>query len=146
MTAASVVQDAQTATVTLLDGSKLQANVVGFSEAGIDLAVLQISDRQDFPVIPIARSREILVGQRVFAIGNPFGQFEGTFTSGVISQIDTEQGLIQTDAAINSENSGEPFLNRQGELIGVIADPFHLGQPVSTNRMSFASSPQQIET
>lgn len=146
LTAASVVQNAQNATVTLLDGSKLQANVVGFAEAGIDLAVLQISDQQDLPVMPIARSREILVGQRVFAIGNPFGQFEGTFTSGVISQIDAEQGLIQTDAAINAGNGGGPLLNLQGELIGVIANPSHLGQPVGANRISFASTTQQIET
>jgi serine protease Do len=59
------------------------------------------------------------VGQRAFAIGNPFGRFQGTFTTGIVSRIDKERGLIQTDAAINPGNSGGPLLNSQGELIGV---------------------------
>lgn len=145
LTASHVVKNFQTVTVLLANGSKLQADVVGFAEAGTDLAALQIRGQQTLPAISIARPESVLVGQRVFAIGNPFGQFEGTFTSGVISRINMDQGLIQTDTVISPGDSGGPLLNRNGELIGVIVAPFNLGQAISNNGIGFAISVEQVE-
>ena len=118
LTNAHVVQGSQTVEVVLADGRKFQADVVGFGENGLDLAVVKIQGQTNLPAISFAQS-PVQVGQRAFAIGNPFGQFQGTFTTGIVSRIDNERGLIQTDAAINPGNSGGPLLNRQGELIGV---------------------------
>lgn len=120
LTNAHVVQNAsRTLTVTLADGRRLPADVVAFGESGLDLAVLRIRGQNNLPTVPLARSGAVQVGQRAFAIGDPFGRFQGTFTVGIVSRIDRERGLIQTDAAINPGNSGGPLLNSQGELIGV---------------------------
>lgn len=118
LTNAHVVDNARTVEVTLTDGRKFLADVIGFGANGLDLAVVKIRGANNLPTITLARSA-VQVGQRAFAIGNPFGQFQGTFTTGIVSRIDQERGLIQTDAAINPGNSGGPLLNSQGELIGV---------------------------
>jgi serine protease Do len=120
LTNAHVVQNApRTLTVILADGRRLPADVIAFGERGLDLAVLKIRGQNNLPTVPLARSGGVQVGQRAFAIGDPFGRFQGTFTVGIVSRIDQERGLIQTDAAINPGNSGGPLLNSQGELIGV---------------------------
>lgn len=119
LTNAHVVSEGGTVTVTLADGREVDAEVIGFGEEGLDLAALQIRGERNLPTIRIAPPRSIQVGQRAFAIGNPFGQFQGTFTVGIVSRIDEDRGLIQTDAAINPGNSGGPLLNSNGELIGV---------------------------
>ncbi|MFB2875972.1 S1C family serine protease [Floridanema aerugineum] len=120
LTNAHVIQNApRTLTVTLADGRRLPADVVAFGDRGLDLAVLKIRGQNNLPTVPLAGSGAVQVGQRAFAIGNPFGRFQGTFTVGIVSRIDRERGLIQTDAAINPGNSGGPLLNSQGELIGV---------------------------
>lgn len=120
LTNAHVIQNApRTLTVTLADGRRLPADVIAFGDRGLDLAVLKIRGQNNLPTVPLARSGAVQVGQRAFAIGNPFGRFAGTFTVGIVSRIDRERGLIQTDAAINPGNSGGPLLNSQGQLIGV---------------------------
>lgn len=106
-------------TVTLSDGRRLPAEVLAFADRGLDLAVVKIQGQNNLPTIPLAPAGSVKVGQRAYAIGNPFGRFQGTFTVGIVSRIDTSRGLIQTDAAINPGNSGGPLLNSQGELIGV---------------------------
>lgn len=118
LTNAHVVAGSSTVTVTLADRSRLVADVIAFGDNGLDLAVLKIRGGNNLPTISVT-STPVQVGQRAFAIGNPFGQFQGTFTVGIVSRIDRERGLIQTDAAINPGNSGGPLLNGQGELIGV---------------------------
>ena len=118
LTNAHVVDNARTVEVTLTDGRKFLADVVGFGANGLDLAIVKIRGANNLPTITLARS-PVQVGQRAFAIGNPFGRFQGTFTTGIVSRIDRERGLIQTDAAINPGNSGGPLLNSQGELMGV---------------------------
>jgi protease Do-like 1, chloroplastic len=120
--------------VTLADRSSWNARVVGLAPDN-DLAVLQIDAPKDhLKEIPVSTSANLLVGQTVFAIGNPFGQ-SLTMTSGIVSALDREiqsvtdqpiTGVIQTDAALNPGNSGGPLLNRAGQLIGVntaIASP-----------------------
>lgn len=122
-----VIQNAQVARVTLSDQSSHQASLVGI-EPDKDIAVLKIDAAADkLSPIPIGSSRDLRVGQRVFAIGNPFG-FDHTLTTGVISGLGREiksvtdrpiYGVIQTDAAINPGNSGGPLLDSGGRLIGM---------------------------
>ena len=122
-----VIQGAHAAEVTLADGSAWDASLVGF-EADKDLAVLRISAPADkLHPIAVGRSHDLRVGQKVFAIGNPFG-LDHTLTTGIISALGREirsvtnrpiRDVIQTDAAINPGNSGGPLLDSAGRLIGV---------------------------
>ncbi len=84
-----------------------------------DLALVRIVNSSDrFPTIPLAGSDGVRIGQRVYAIGSPFG-LSGTLTTGILSRIDNRSGDLQTDASLNPGNSGGPLLNSRGELIGV---------------------------
>jgi S1-C subfamily serine protease len=122
-----VIQGAQAAEVTLSDHSTWPARLVGY-EADKDLAVLKIeAPAAKLTPIAMGHSSDLLVGQSVFAIGNPFG-LDQTLTTGVISALGRQissvtnraiQGVIQTDAAINPGNSGGPLLDSAGRLIGV---------------------------
>ncbi len=124
-----VIQEANSARVTLSDQSTWQAQLVG-AAPDKDLAVLKIdAPTSRLRPIEIGTSRDLSVGQKVLAIGNPFG-FDQTLTTGVISGLGREiqsvtrrpiQGVIQTDAAINPGNSGGPLLDSAGRLIGVNA-------------------------
>ncbi len=129
-----VISGADSVAVVLPDRSRVPAKLVGVAPEK-DLAVLKI-DPGDAPLspIPIGTSGDLQVGQRVLAIGNPFG-FDYTLTTGVVSALGREidsfdgrtiQDVIQTDAAINPGNSGGPLLDSAGRLIGVntqIASP-----------------------
>ncbi len=122
-----VIEGASEATVRLNDGRTYHAVLVGASKA-YDLAVLRINVPFDRPPpVPVGTSGDLKVGQKVFAIGNPFG-LDYTLTSGIVSALDrsleeesgaTIQHLIQTDAAINPGNSGGPLLDSAGRLIGI---------------------------
>jgi S1-C subfamily serine protease len=122
-----VIQDADAAQVTLADQSNWKARVVG-AAPDQDLAVLRIdAPASRLHPIPIGTSKDLQVGQSVYAIGNPFG-LDQTLTTGVISALNREiesvtrrpiQGVIQSDAAINPGNSGGPLLDSAGRLIGV---------------------------
>jgi S1-C subfamily serine protease len=122
-----VLAGASGATVRLADGRAFQAVLVGASPAH-DLAVLRIPVGTARPEpIPIGTSHDLRVGQRVFAIGNPFG-LDWTLTTGIVSALNRElpsetgvpiRELIQTDAAINPGNSGGPLIDSAGRLIGV---------------------------
>ncbi len=129
-----VIQGANGARVTLADQTTFDAKLVGaFPDR--DLAVLLIEAPKDkLPPIAVGSSRDLQVGQRVYAIGNPFG-LDQTLTTGIVSALNREiesfnqrtiRGVIQTDAAINPGNSGGPLLDSAGRLIGVntqIASP-----------------------
>jgi len=122
-----VVEGAREIEVVLADGTVLPAEVVG-TDAYYDLAVLRVDPAQVRAApLPLGSADSLRVGQRVLAIGNPFG-LDRTLTTGVISALDrtieSESGsvignAIQTDAAINPGNSGGPLLNSRGEVIGV---------------------------
>ncbi len=122
-----VIDKASAATVRLNDGRAYDARLVGASPDH-DLAVLRISVPFDQPMpVPVGSSHDLRVGQKVFAIGNPFG-LDYTLTSGIVSALDrtlagesggTINHLIQTDAAINPGNSGGPLLDSAGRLIGI---------------------------
>ncbi len=144
LTNAHVVSAGGTVNIILSDGRKLVADVVGFGEEGLDLAVVKIRNQNNLPTIPLARPGSIKVGQQAFAIGNPFGQFQGTFTVGIVSRIDSQRGLIQTDAAINPGNSGGPLLNSSGELIGVNTSIFTRGQGGGNIGIGFAIAVDKV--
>ncbi len=144
LTNAHVVSHGGEVKVTLADGRKMTADVLAYGEDGLDLAVLKIRNVRNLPTISIAKPGSVKVGQRAFAIGNPFGQFQGTFTIGIVSRIDSERNLIQTDAAINPGNSGGPLLNSQGELIGVNTAIFTRGRSGGNIGIGFAISVDQV--
>ena len=122
-----VIRDAQKLEVTLADGSKWAAKLVG-TDPDNDLAVIRIdAPAEKLRPLPMGDTRKLQVGQKVLAIGNPFG-LGLTLTTGIISSlgrnIRSEVGtmiedLIQTDASINPGNSGGPLLNSDGEMIGI---------------------------
>ena len=124
-----VVSGARSIEVTLSDRTRYAAKLMGRDRL-TDLAVIQISDGKKLPSVKplkLGSSDTLQVGQKVLAIGNPFG-FQGTLTTGIISalgrSIQDQEGrlledLIQTDAAINPGNSGGPLLNSRGEVIGI---------------------------
>ena len=119
-----VVADARQVEVTLHNRKKYKATIVG-SDPSHDLAVIQIKAPDLVPAI-LGDSRNLQVGQKVYAIGNPFG-LAGTMTRGIVSSIRpvrepngaTIDEAIQTDAAINPGNSGGPLMNWHGEVIGI---------------------------
>ncbi|MBZ5599755.1 MAG: trypsin-like peptidase domain-containing protein [Acidobacteriia bacterium] len=119
-----VIADARQIEVTLHNRKKYRANIVG-TDREHDLAVIQIKAPDLVPMV-LGDSRNLQVGQKVYAIGNPFG-LSGTLTSGIVSSIrpvKEPDGMvideaIQTDAAINPGNSGGPLLNWRGEVIGI---------------------------
>ena len=119
-----VIDNAQRVEVTLYDKHKYKATVVGIDRQH-DLALLSISAPNLVPAT-LSESAGLMVGQRVYAIGNPFG-LSGTMTRGIISairSIGVQSGspiedAIQTDAAVNPGNSGGPLLNSRGEVIGI---------------------------
>ena len=122
-----VVANAQKLEVTLGDGSKWPAKLIG-SDPDNDLAVIKIdAPKEKLKVISMGDSKNLRIGQKVLAIGNPFG-LQRTLTTGIVSSlgrtIRSEVGnliedVIQTDAAINPGNSGGPLLNSEGEIIGI---------------------------
>jgi S1-C subfamily serine protease len=119
-----VIADAHEVWVTLHNRKKYKATIVG-TDRSHDLAVLQIKATDPQPMI-LGDSTNLQVGQKVYAIGNPFG-LAGTLTRGIVSsirQVQEPDGMvieeaIQTDAAINPGNSGGPLLNWHGEVIGI---------------------------
>ena len=122
-----VVEGAQSVQVKLYDGSTHDARVIG-EDASNDVAVVQIRvPAEKLAPVKLGDSARLLVGQKILALGNPFG-LERTLTTGIISSLDRSlrakngrmiKGIIQTDAAINPGNSGGPLLNSRGEVIGM---------------------------
>jgi S1-C subfamily serine protease len=122
-----VIAGASEAWIRLSDGRDYNATLVGTSPDH-DLAVLKITvPTNPPPALPVGASHDLKVGQRVFAIGNPFG-LDWTLTTGIVSALDrslnaengaTIEHLVQTDAAINPGNSGGPLLDSAGRLIGI---------------------------
>ncbi len=130
-----VVEGARSLEVTLADKHKFRAKPIGIDPSN-DLAVIQIESPRKSPLefVQMGSSSNLQVGQKVLAIGNPFG-LEGTLTTGVISSLRRSiraendkliDDVIQTDAAINPGNSGGPLLNSHGELIGINSQIFSM--------------------
>ena len=121
-----VVNGATQLTVTLADKKTYKARIIA-TDPRNDLALIKIDAGRKLPSLRLGDSDTLVVGQKVLAIGNPFG-FSGTLTTGIVSSlgrsIQTEEsrqleGMIQTDAAINPGNSGGPLLDSHGNVIGI---------------------------
>jgi Do/DeqQ family serine protease len=119
-----VIRNADTVKIALSDGREFESKVL-LKDESVDLAVLKIDSKDQFPSIPIGNSDALEVGDLVLAMGNPFGVGQTT-TSGIVSALARSHiGIsdfgffIQTDAAINPGNSGGALLNMRGELVGI---------------------------
>jgi S1-C subfamily serine protease len=126
LTNSHVVANERQLEVTLPDQSHYKAQLLSRDESN-DVALLQIQPRTKLPSLHLGDSDGLQVGQKVLAIGNPFG-LEGTLTTGIVSSLGrtirgenerTLEGLIQTDAAINPGNSGGPLLDSAGNVVGI---------------------------
>ncbi len=128
-----VISDATSVSIVLDDGTTYdKVKLIGVDPLN-DVAFLKIQDAKDLPTVTLGDSKTISVGQQVIAIGNALGQFQNTITAGVISgtgrsitaassdysNAETLTDMIQTDAAINSGNSGGPLVNAAGQVIGI---------------------------
>lgn len=118
LTSSHVVDGSNDIDVTTNSGKVYKATLISSIGKNNDLVLLKIDAKERLVSIKLGDSEEIKVGQKVLAIGNPFG-FSGTLTQGIVSRIDYTKNKIQTDAAINPGNSGGPLLNSAGEVIGI---------------------------
>jgi serine protease Do len=146
LTNAHVVGSERVVTVKLADGHSFQGDVVGYGQDRLDLAAVRLRGAPSgLPTITIAPPNSVRVGQGAFAIGSPFG-LEGTLTVGIVSRIDTERNVIQTDAAINPGNSGGPLLNSSGQMIGVNTSIFTTGDNGGNVGIGFAIPTDAVQT
>jgi serine protease Do len=131
-----VVARATRIRVSLADGREFDASLIG-ADPNNDLAVLSVDTQEKLPWIAPGRSSDLMVGEPVIAIGNPFG-LSHTVTTGVISALDRSlraedhvyHGFLQTDASINPGNSGGPLLNAEGQLIGINTAVYNRAQGI----------------
>ena len=125
LTNAHVIQRSDTITVVLEDRREFEARIVG-ADPDSDLAVLKIDSREKLPSVAMGQSDDLMIGETVIAIGNPFG-FSHTVTTGVVSAVHRSiraddrvlHDFIQIDASINPGNSGGPLVNLDGEVVGI---------------------------
>ncbi len=137
LTGSHVIDGFKTIEVTTYNGQTYKAQVVSTMGKNKDLALLKITPKRPMQTIKFGDSATLKVGQKVLAIGNPFG-FTGTLTQGIISRIDYEKGKIQTDAAINPGCSGGPLLNSSGEVIGINQSIYNPDNNISNIGIGFA--------
>ncbi len=137
LTGSHVIEDCKSVEVTMYNGQVYKAQVVSKMGKNKDLALLKISPKNQLHTIKFGDSENIKVGQKVLAIGNPFG-FSGTLTQGIISRIDYTKNKIQTDAAINPGCSGGPLLNSSGEVIGINQSIYNPDNNISNIGIGFA--------
>ena len=133
-----VINGANSIKVTFVDGKEYTATYVGGEERN-DIAVIKI-DAKDLTPVVIGSSSDMLVGEQVTTIGNPLGELTFSETTGIISALNrtvtmsdgTKMNMIQTDAAINSGNSGGPLFNSHGEVIGIVSAKYSGNQSSSS--------------
>lgn len=126
ITNAHVIYDADSCWIAMYHGVTFDAKLVGYDDLQ-DLAILKAENASGLPAAQFGDSNEAVVGDTVYAIGNPLGlELRGTFTDGIISAVnrDVDMGgrtmtLLQTNAALNNGNSGGPLINRYGQVIGI---------------------------
>lgn len=151
ITNAHVVENAVDITVTLADGTQHSAEAIGIDEK-TDLALLKISHPNEYQVAELGNSDEIIMGEWVIALGNPLGLFSDSrmpiATAGIVSSLHMDfgfqesgrvyQDMIQTDASINSGNSGGPLVNARGQVIGINTFIFSGGNNSGSIGIGFA--------
>ena len=137
LTSAHVIETGDNVVVTMSNGQDYIARVLHRFGENKDIALLKIDVPSQLKTVKFGNSEKIKVGQKVLAIGNPFG-FNGTLTQGIISRIDYEKNRIQTDAAINPGSSGGPLLNKNGEIIGINQAIYNPDNNISNIGIGFA--------
>lgn len=137
LTSAHVVDIGKSVIVTMSNGQDYTAKVIKRFGENKDIALLKITVPTELKTVKLGDSEKIKVGQKVLAIGNPFG-FNGTLTQGIISRIDYSKNRIQTDAAINPGSSGGPLLNKNGEIIGINQAIYNPDNNISNIGIGFA--------
>ena len=138
LTSAHVVDIGKTVVVTMSNGQNYNAKVLKHLGENRDIALLKINVNKELKTVKLGDSEKVKVGQKVFAIGNPFG-FTGTLTQGIVSRIDYTKNRIQTDAAINPGSSGGPLLNTNGEIIGINQAIYNPDNNISNIGIGFAT-------
>lgn len=137
LTSSHVILGSDNIKVTTSDGEEYKAHVVAQIGRDNDLTVLKINTDKPLKTVVIGNSSSVKVGQKVLAIGNPFG-FSGTLTQGIVSRIDKKRNKIQTDAAINPGSSGGPLINTSGEVIGINQAIYNPDNNISNIGIGFA--------
>jgi len=137
LTGSHVIDGYKNVKVTTSTGQNYDAKVIATMGKNKDLALLKITPKKPLKTVTFGDSENLKVGQKVLAIGNPFG-FNGTLTQGIISRIDNKKGRIQTDAAINPGCSGGPLLNTSGEVIGINQSIYNPDNNISNIGIGFA--------
>ena len=132
-----VVEGAKTIDITTSNGQTYKAKLIAKMKDKKDLALLKIDPKEELTTVSFGDSEEVKVGQKVLAIGNPFG-FSNTLTQGIISRIDYVKNRFQTDAAINPGCSGGPVLNSTGEVIGISQSIYNPDHNISNIGIGFA--------
>ena len=135
LTGFHVIEGSTDIDVTIHGGHMYKAKIIAKLER--DLALIKIEPKKPLVTIPLGNSEDVKVGQKVLAIGNPFG-FNNTLTQGIISRIDYAKNRIQTDAAINPGCSGGPLLNTSGEVIGINQSIYNPDHNISNIGIGFA--------
>ena len=137
LTSAHVIDEGKNIVVTIFNGQNYNAKILKTFGDKKDIVLLKIDTPIELKTVKFGNSEKIEVGQKVLAIGNPFG-FNGTLTQGIISRIDYVKNRIQTDAAINPGSSGGPLLNTNGEIIGINQAIFNPDNNISNIGIGFA--------
>lgn len=137
LTSAHVIDVGKNIIVTMSNGQDYNAKILYRFGENKDIALLKIDVPMELKTVKMGNSEKIKVGQKVLAIGNPFG-FNGTLTQGIISRIDYAKNRIQTDAAINPGSSGGPLLNKDGEIIGINQAIYNPDNNISNIGIGFA--------
>ena len=137
LTSAHVVGEGKNLIVTLYDGKTYDGKIIKRFGENQDIVLIKINANCKLKTVKFGNSEKIKVGQKVLALGNPFG-FNGTLTQGIISRIDYVKNRIQTDAAINPGSSGGPLLNTHGEIIGINQAIYNPDNNISNIGIGFA--------
>lgn len=137
LTGSHVIDGGKNIEVTTHNGQVYKAEIISKMGKNKDLALIKITPKKPLQTIKFGDSSTCKVGQKVLAIGNPFG-FSGTLTQGIISRIDYSKNKIQTDAAINPGCSGGPLLNSSGEVIGINQSIYNPDNNISNIGIGFA--------
>ena len=137
LTSSHVIANASDIQITISSGEVYKGETISVLGKDNDLALIKINPKRELPTLKLGDSAKVKVGQRVLAIGNPFG-FNGTLTTGIISRIDYTRNKLQTDAAINPGNSGGPIVNIKGEVIGISQSIYNPDNNVSNIGIGFA--------
>lgn len=138
LTSAHVLEEGNDIIITMSNGQDYKATILKRTDKNKDVALLKINVPYDLKTVKLGDSSGIKVGEKVFALGNPFG-FNGTLTQGIISRIDYTKNRIQTDAAINPGSSGGPLLNTSGEVIGINQAIYNPDNNISNIGIGFAT-------